>query len=309
VSSSPEPPVVTVVITCHNHARFVRDAVGSVRRQTFTGLEVIVVDDGSADDTPAVAAGLSGIRYIRQAHSGLSAARNTGWQAGRGRYVSFLDADDRFLPHALQAGVTCAAAHPDAAFVSGHYVVIDGAGTRVSTRPRPCVTSDHYEALLRSNYIGMHGTVLYRRETLERYGGFDPALPAAEDYDIYLRVARQAPVVCHREVVAEYRWHDANMSLDSALMLTATLRVLGRQREHTRGHPRFERAYREGVRFWQHLFGEPLLAEVGARIRIRGSSRTIARLLVVLMRHYPLGLARRTLGFTKRLLSCRVRLG
>lgn len=304
LSSSQETPVVTVVITCHNHGRFVRDAVDSVWRQTLIGLEVIVVDDGSTDDTPAVAADLSGIRYIRQEHSGLSAARNTGWRAGRGRYVSFLDADDRFLPHALQAGVACAAAHPEAAFVSGHYVVIDGAGARVSTRPRPCLTSDHYEALLRSNYIGMHGTVLYRRETFERYGGFDPSLAAAEDYDIYLRVARQAPVVCHGEVVAEYRWHGANMSLDSALMLTATLRVLRRQREHARRHARFERAYREGVRFWQHLFGEPLLDEVGARIRIGGSSRTTARLLVVLMRLYPLGLARRTLRLTKRLVGC-----
>jgi len=298
--------MVTVVITCYDHGRFLRDAVRSVWRQTFTDLEVIVVDDGSTDDTPAVAADLSEIQYIRQGHSGLSVARNTGWRASRGRYVSFLDADDRLLPDALRLGVACAAAHPDAAFVSGHYVVIDGSGLRLPGRPRPCVTSDHYQALLRSNYIGMHATVLYRHETLERYGGFDPSLPAAEDYDIYLRVARQAPVVCHPGLVAEYRWHGANMSLDSGLMLKATLRVLCRQRAHARGHDRLERAYGEGVRFWQQLFGEPLLYEVGARVRTGGSWSAIERLLAVLLRYYPLGLGRRTLRFTKRLIRGRV---
>ena len=64
---------------------------------------------------------------------------------------------------------------------------------RTSERPRPCVTSEHYRALLRSNYIGMHATVLYRRETLERHGGFDTSLSASEDYDLYLRMARQGP--------------------------------------------------------------------------------------------------------------------
>jgi glycosyltransferase involved in cell wall biosynthesis len=305
-SSPGEAPVVTVVITGHNHGRFLRDAVGSVRRQTFTDLELIVVDDGSTDDTPAVAADLPGIRYIRQEHAGLSAARNTGWRASRGRYVSFLDADDRLFPHAIHVGVRCAAAHPDAAFVSGHFVVIDAAGVQISDRHRPCVTSDHYQALLRANYIGMHAAVLYRRETLERHDGFDPSLPACEDFDLYLRVARQAPIVCHPEVVAEYRWHGANMSLDSALMLTTTLQVLGRQREHVRGNAHLEAAYREGVAFWQRLYGDPLLGEVATRVRTGASWSKTARLLLVLLRHYPVGLAGRTLRFTKRWLAGRV---
>jgi glycosyltransferase involved in cell wall biosynthesis len=295
-------PGVAVVITCHNHGRFLRDAVASVARQTLADVEVIVVDDGSTDDTPSVAAELPAIRYVRQDHAGLSAARNAGWRASRGRYVSFLDADDRLLPQALAVGTACAAAHPDAAFVSGHYVVIDAEGRRTSDHRRPCVTSEHYRALLRSNYIGMHATVLYRRETLERHDGFDVTLPASEDYDLYLRVARQAPIVCHPEVVAEYRWHGANMSGNSALMLCSTLRVLGRQREHVRGHSALEQAYRDGGTFWRRLFGDPLLDELGARVRAGGPWGTAARLLWVSVRYYPLGLVRRTGRFMRGLL-------
>ncbi|SRR6266446_3527033 len=305
--SRTEAPAVTVVITCHNHGRFLRDAVGSVRRQTFTDLELIVVDDGSTDDTPAVAATLPAARYIRQDHAGLSAARNSGWRASRGRYVSFLDADDRFLPQALQVGVTCAVMHPDAAFVSGHYVDIDASGLRIPRRHQPCATSNHYEELLRSNYIGMHATVLYRREALERLGGFDPSLAAGEDYDLYLRVARQAPIVCHHELVAEYRRHDANMSLNAALMLSASLRVLARQRKHVRGHTHLEEAYREGLTFWRRVYGESLLDEVSMRMRTGVSKRTTVRLLLLLLRYYPHGLARRTTRFTKRLVSDRFR--
>jgi glycosyltransferase involved in cell wall biosynthesis len=304
-----EPDLVTVVITCHNHGRFLRAAVESVRRQAFTHSEIIVVDDGSTDETPEITASLPDIRCIRQAWQGLSAARNTGWRASRGRFVSFLDADDRLLPGALQAGMAWAATQPSAAFVSGHYVVIDANAVQKSSRFRPCVMSDHYRALLCSNYIGMHATVLYRRETLERHGGFDPSLPASEDYDLYLRVARVEPVVCHPEVVAEYRWHGANMSLDSALMLSTTLRVLARQREHVRGNPAYEAAYRSGVAFWQNLFGERLLDEVSRRVRTGASWSVTARMLAVLLRRYPLGVARRVVRVAKRLSRGRTSLG
>jgi glycosyltransferase involved in cell wall biosynthesis len=299
-------PEVTVVITTHNHARFLRDAIDSVRRQTFTDLELIVVDDGSTDDTPMVLAGAPGLETIRQARAGLSAARNSGWHAGRGRYVAFLDADDRLLPEALAVGVACLREHHDASFVSGHHVVIDAAGVQVSDPRRPCVTDRHYRALLRSNYIAMHATVLYRRETLEAYGGFDPTLPASEDYDLYLRVARLSPIVCHPHIVAEYRWHGGNMSRNHALMLSATLRVLARQRPHVRGRADLEQAYRDGVAFWQHLFGEPLLEELGTRVRAGGPWGDVTRLLGASLRHYPLGLVQRTGRYTRRLLGRKV---
>jgi glycosyltransferase involved in cell wall biosynthesis len=294
-------PVVSVVITCYNHGRFLRDAVESVRRQTFRDFEVIVIDDGSVDETPTVTASLEGIRCVRQANQGLSAARNAGWRASRGRYVVFLDADDRLLPRALQSGVDAALASPEAAFVSGHYVMIDADGVQGRINHRPCVTSDHYGALLRSNYIGMHATVVYRRETLSRFDGFDPSLRACEDYDLFLRIARAATVACHPDVVAEYRWHGANMSRNNSLMLGSALRVLRRHWPHVRGHTAYEVAYREGVAFWQGLFGEGLLDDVATRVYGAASWGTTIRMLMVLMRYHPRGVVRRAAKVARRL--------
>jgi glycosyltransferase involved in cell wall biosynthesis len=293
-------PAVSVVIPCYNHGRFLRDAVGSVQKQTFGDFEVIVVDDGSVDETPAVVASLTDVRQIRQAHQGLSAARNAGWRSSRGRYLVFLDADDRLLPHALQVGVEHLQAHPAAAFVSGHHIIIDAAGAQVARINTSCVTSDHYAALLRWNYIGMHATVVYRREALERFGGFDPTLRACEDYDLFLRVARQAPIVCHPDFVAEYRSHGANMSRDHALMLDTALAVLRRQRRHVLLHPAYARAYREGLAFWRDTFGGRLMDDVGARVSEGAAWAPTARMLAVLIRLDPRGLARRVAGYARR---------
>jgi glycosyltransferase involved in cell wall biosynthesis len=300
VKRTDSTPAVSVVIPCHNHGGFLRDAVESVRRQTFDDFEIIVVDDGSVDETPAVAAQLVDVHHIRQTHQGLSSARNTGWRASRGRYLVFLDADDRLLPHALRAGVDHVTAHPAAAFVSGHYVMIDADGVQGAKRNRPCVTADHYGALLRSNYIGMHATVVYRRDAFSQFGGFDPALRACEDYDLFLRMTREAPAMCHPEVVAEYRWHSGNMSRDNALMLRCALDVLGRQWQHVRGHRRYEDAYREGVVFWQRLFGEQLLDDVRTRVDTGAAWSTTLRMLAVLLRYYPGGLARRVARLARR---------
>jgi glycosyltransferase involved in cell wall biosynthesis len=292
--------LVSVVIPCHDHGRFLREAVESVQRQTLPGIEIVVVDDGSTDETASVLAGLTGIHVIRQDCRGLSAARNRGWQASRGRYLVFLDADDRLPPTALEIGVAHARAHPEAAFVSGHHALIDATGAHTGTGSMTCVTEHHYRALLRSNYIGMHATVVYRRETLDRFGDFDPSLRACEDYDLFLRVARQAPIVCHPDLVAEYRRHGANMSRNRGLMLRSALTVLRRQRRHVRGRPADEQAYRDGVRFWRHLFGDPLLDEVPRAVAAREWGRT-ARALIVLAREHPWGLARRALSVARRL--------
>jgi GT2 family glycosyltransferase len=293
-------PAVSVVIPCFDYGRFLRDAVDSVQKQTFGDFEIVVVDDGSVDETPVVVASLADVRHIRQAHQGLSAARNAGWRSSRGRYLVFLDADDRLLPHALQVGVEQAQAHSAAAFVSGHHLIIDAAGVRVARVERPCVTSDHYAALLRANYIGMHATVVYRREALDRFGGFDPTLRACEDYDLFLRMARQAPVACHPEFVAEYRSHGANMSRDHALMLDTALAVLRRQRRHLRGRPAYAQAYREGVAFWRDTFGRRLMDDVGARVSQGAAWAPTARMLAVLIRRDPRGLARRVAAYARR---------
>jgi glycosyltransferase involved in cell wall biosynthesis len=253
-----ECPLATVVIVCFNQARYLSEAIESALKQTYPSLEILVVDDGSTDDTATVAQAYPSIRYVRQSNRGLSAARNTGLRCSRGEYVAFLDADDKLLPNAIQAGSDCFRESPGAAFVYGAFrnVLSDGSlGPSSDSRP---VEKDHYRHLLEGNFIGMHGTVLYQRSALLASGGFDESLQACEDYDLYLRIARDTPVRGHSGLVAEYRQHDANMSRDHAFMLKHVLKVLDRERLRLPS-PSYRGAVRTGVRVWKEYYGALLL--------------------------------------------------
>src|SRR5215213_4115846 len=111
--------LVSVVIPCYNLAHFLGEAIESVLAQSYPNFEIIVVDDGSPDNTSEVAARYPGVRLVRQENQGLSGARNAGLARSEGEYVVFLDADDRLLPEALEAHLEHLKAHPECAFVSG----------------------------------------------------------------------------------------------------------------------------------------------------------------------------------------------
>src|SRR6266516_314678 len=112
-SSGHDKSLVSVVIPCYNQGRFLREAIESVRRQTYPQVEIVVVDDGSTDDTAAVAASV-GVRCIRQENRGLSGARNRGLTESTGDYLVFLDADDRLLGHGVEANMAAFDAQPEA---------------------------------------------------------------------------------------------------------------------------------------------------------------------------------------------------
>ncbi len=288
-------PLMSVVIPCYNHAQFLADAIESVRGQTHDRVETIVVDDGSTDETAVVAARYPDVRYVRQENQGLAGARNTGLRHARGDYLVFLDADDRLLPDALAAGLACLAVHPHAVFTSGHYRYVKRDGSLKVYPPLPMDDDDSYRAFLRKNYILMHATVMYRREPLERVGGFDPALRACEDYDLYLRMSREFPVCRHDTIVAEYRRHGANMSRDATMMLDAVLAVLDKQVVHVRGDRARSAAIRIGRRRWRELYDEKLLEQLRAEPRRLRNPRAALRGAMAMMR-FGLKLAARRFG-------------
>ena len=133
-----EAPLVSVVIPCYNQAHFLGEAIESVLAQTYPHLEIIVVDDGSPDNTEEVATRYSGVRYVQQANQGLAAARNTGLRHSTGAYLVFLDADDRLLPQAVEVGLQQLQAHPECAFTFGKWRQIAGDGS-----PLPKTDSRH----------------------------------------------------------------------------------------------------------------------------------------------------------------------
>jgi FkbM family methyltransferase len=281
--------LVSVVIPCYNQAHFLGEAIESVLTQSHPRFEIVVVDDGSTDNTSEVAARYPEVRCVRQENQGLSGARNTGLRESHGSYAVFLDADDRLLPEALAAGLECFETRPESAFVYGdyRYIAADGSVVNKGSKKR-IVGNDHYLTLLQGNSIPMHATVMYTRDAVESVGGFGTFL-ACEDYDMYLRIARKFPIHHHEKVVAEYREHRANMSDNPALMLSNSVSVLRAQRKYAKEDDQYRKAYETGMNLWRGWYGDPLVDEVRARIR-EHHWKLAVRGVLVLLRYHPLGL-------------------
>jgi glycosyltransferase involved in cell wall biosynthesis len=243
---------VTVVITTYNHTPFLDDAIRSVIHQSVPANEIFVVDDGSTDDPETVVSRYPLVRLIRQENQGLSAARNAGLKAAVSDKIIFLDADDRLCWCAIEAGLECFLAHPDAGLVYGGYREFDAGCTMNELRLRDIGPEPHL-AFLRGNVIGMNGTVVFDRRLLLEAGGFDVTLRRCEDYDVYLRMSRIHPVANHRAIVAEYRRHGNNMSSNSLEMLHWVQRVLERYRPPNRAG-RAAAAWRRGRAGWRFYY-------------------------------------------------------
>ena len=245
---------VSVVIPCYKQAGFLAEAIESVLAQTHRHFEIIVVDDGSPDNTSGVAASYPSVRCIRQENRGLSAARNMGLGVSKGEFLVFLDADDRLTTNSLESGLDCFRKFPVAAFVVGKHKRICAEGLPTTIQHRRLIEKDHYIELLRANYIGCPATVMYRRSVFDVVRGFDTTVNAASDYDLYLRIAQKFPICCHAEFVAEYRSHGENMSSNHQLMGEQVNRVLGSQLKQASGNKAYEEACRSGIKFYRRLY-------------------------------------------------------
>jgi glycosyltransferase involved in cell wall biosynthesis len=281
---------VSVVIPCFNHARFLADALDSVRTQTWPEVEAIVVDDGSTDDPASVLKRYADVRLLRQPNRGLSEARNAGWHASQGDIIIFLDADDVLHSGAAAAAVDELARHPAAMMTIGRLEMMDADGNTIPAS-LPIVTERFYEELLRRNYIRTHAMAALRRQVVELVGGFDPSCSPSADYDLWLRVARCYPLVAHAALVARYRQHSTNMSRDPRLMLPATLRVLQRQRRFVAGQRALRAAHVFGLRRCREFYGEQLIEKFRSALH-GGFYAEASAYLVTLVRLYPSGVLR-----------------
>lgn len=292
--------LVSIVIPCYDHARFLGEAIESALAQTWPQVEVVVVDDGSRDDSADVASRYP-VRLVRQINQGLSAARNAGLGASRGDIVIFLDADDRLYPAAAASAVAAFERSPSAMLAFGRCQLIDEDGRALLTN-LPRVTDSFYAELLRRNYIWMPAMAACRREVFARVGAFDPKFNASADYDFYLRVARECPVVSHDTVVAAYRQHATNMSRNPVLMLDTTLAVLRRHRHSARRERDTWSAWRGGMRHWREFYGEHLVERFRTALRRRGGWPDALRCAFHLLRLYPRGVVKHVVKKTRLLL-------
>jgi glycosyltransferase involved in cell wall biosynthesis len=277
-----------VVITCYNSNRYLAETIESALLQTYPRIEIIVVDDGSTDETAQIARCYP-VNYIYQTNRGISAARNTGIRHCQGEYVQFLDHDDRLLPRAVETGVKLLEEHPECAHAVGEHWYIGANGRAIGYSNKRAAGRDHYLMLLEHNFIETPCSALHRRSGIALTGGFDESLKGAEDLEFYLRTARQSTWVAHEAPVSEYRLHDSSMSRDAERMLEVSYRVLEMELPYLQGDPKKLRAHRRGVKFVERQYGRRLTREL-----LGSGSLTTAgnqRKLKLLRRHYPLGFA------------------
>lgn len=201
-------PLVSVIIPLFNGERFIVDAIESVRLQTYTAREILVVDDGSTDRGAEVVASIPGVQVIRQENQGVSVARNAGVAHSRGEFLAFLDHDDRWLPAKLEIQVRELTAHPELGFVLCHLrYVLDGPPPRWFRGPTDG-----------SPTLGFVPSCwLVRRSAFDQVGGFDPVYRNGGDTD-WLARAKDLGVrhAMLPDVLLDYHVHDTNESGNTA---------------------------------------------------------------------------------------------
>lgn len=218
-------PLVSIIMPCYNGEAFLADAINSVLGQTFQQFELIVVDDGSTDRSSEILASHGDrIRVIRQANQGVSAARNAGIEAAQGDFIAFLDADDYWEPDFLDDMVEGMADPQTAIAYCGWQNV--GVGQGKPYVPPDYEGTDKMHHLLRFASLWPIHAILIRRGLMPAGLPFNPAYPACEDYDLWLRIASFHRIQLVPRVLAYYRKHgDANATSDQAKVARYNLLV------------------------------------------------------------------------------------
>ncbi|MBV9996064.1 MAG: glycosyltransferase [Caulobacteraceae bacterium] len=222
------PPRVSVLMPAHNAARWLGEAIESVLGQTLADLELLVVDDGSTDGSAEILRAFQQrdprLKVLVQPRRGLCDALNHGLAAARAPLLARLDADDLAHPERLERQAAFLAAQPQTGLVGAWAQEIDDGGRVVGQR-RPETDPHALSLLLAHCNPFIHSSVMARTELLRRLGGYRCVFEAAEDYDLWLRVAEAAEVVNLPEALVSYRVHDGGVSKRDGLRQAFSVRL------------------------------------------------------------------------------------
>lgn len=229
-TASQDLPLVSVIVPAYNHEAYVEEAIRSIAAQTYSNIEVVIIDDGSTDGTfDRIGATLSSIdrdldaQVFTQSNAGVCATLNRGLALAKGEFVQFLASDDVYLPRKTERCLGMlkgAEENVGAVYCDGY--VIDAMSRRLglfSHRYAVPLSRNCYPELLVANWIPAMG-LLYRRRIIEEAGGFDPDL-RFEDWDLLLRIARHNKILRIAEPLFLYRSHDSNLHKDAGAMKEA----------------------------------------------------------------------------------------
>ncbi len=221
-------PTVSVIIPAYNQARYLPLAVRSVLAQTWSDWEIVLVNDGSTDDTAAAAAQFSDprIRYIYQSNLGLSAARNTGVRAASGRYLAFLDSDDEWEPEFLATCVRTLETNPKLAGVYTRNIFIDQNGQVLPNIGGEVVPAEQFRSRSLEGGYFPPNSVLVSAAVVHEMGLFDVQLTSEEDWDLWLRISERYVMQAIAQPLARYRSYTGSMSTNAARMHANRMAVL-----------------------------------------------------------------------------------
>ncbi len=231
-------PLVSVLISSYNHADFIEASIRSVYAQDYPNIELLVVDDGSRDDSVTVIRQLQeelGFDFVAQANKGLCSTLNEMIARSAGRYIAPLGSDDVMLPERLSLQIAFMEQHPETGICAGGIVLIDGDGKPLpdkKQRHRPARRLDFDDLFMDRKPGPPAPTLLFRRDALETVGGFDPSI-RIEDYYVELRIAHAGYFIdILAEPLALYRVHGSNTYKNRRLMIETELAIYKRFEEH-----------------------------------------------------------------------------
>jgi glycosyltransferase involved in cell wall biosynthesis len=228
---------VSVIIPTYKHAKYVLETIDSVFAQSFGDYEIIVINDGSPDDTAEVLRPLAEsrrIRYIEQTNAGQAAARNRGLAEAKGEFVAFLDDDDLWPADKLEWQVGELQRDQGAVLAYGYGELFGSCNPmRVPERAGPA--GEVYEAFVPRNWMCSPGQALIRRSALEKVGGFDRRVWGADDWDMFLSLSRRGRFVYRERLALKYRVHEGNASRDALRMYVNSCRVYRKHAGLVRG--------------------------------------------------------------------------
>lgn len=208
-------PKVSVLIPTYNYGRFVGQAVRSVLEQSYPNIEIIVIDDGSTDNTREILRPWQpSICYYYKTNGGTASALNFGIMKASGKYICWLSSDDIFLPDKVAKQVMQMEANPELGFSYTSFMFIDAQGNKERDIHSPFYPDgqEMVEKLMEGCFIN-GSSVIIRASALETVGLFDEEMGPAHDYDLWFRLLRQYPCGFLDEILIGYRWHDSNGSL------------------------------------------------------------------------------------------------
>jgi glycosyltransferase involved in cell wall biosynthesis len=235
-------PAVSVIMPAYNVGAYIGDAIRSALAQTFTDLEIIVVDDGSKDHTADVvrefAATDARVRLVQQTNRGLPGARNTAMRAARGEYFALLDSDDVWEPAFLAEQVAILEAHPHVDIVTGNGWYLGGPNHGQVARPHPDPRPDPVLASIIGDEWAVFIMSVFRREVHTRIGAFDESMRSNEDYDFWLRAAIAGCVFLRNDKpLGHYRIRTDSLSASNVRMLRGILQVYTKLRPEIAHRP------------------------------------------------------------------------